>query len=326
MPARAATHLGILVLCAAASACARPLLEAAPGGPQSRPQSPLSELWIEPRDIAKRDLLWGPGRRDEAPTPGAVYTVTKRDTTGYSRGFDVTSADGREWDIKVGNEVQSEIAVSRILWAVGYHQPAVYYVTDWELSGAWELEGRPARFRLESDHETEGDWRWDDNPFAGTSALRGLIALNVMLNSWDFRTSNNRVYRLTDTRIEPARRYVFQDLGASLGKTRGLPFIVGTRNDVADFESDRLVQRVRGETVELDYRGPNRNAVEQLRVPDIVWACELVERLTDDQLDDAFEAAGYEPDVRQRFVTKLRAKMREGLALRTTQRASAEEE
>ena len=76
------------------------------------------------------------------------YTVNKRDESGYSKGYDVVGPDGREWDIKVGKEVQSEIVVSRILWALGYHQPATYYVTGWKLAGTWEDEGEPARFRL----------------------------------------------------------------------------------------------------------------------------------------------------------------------------------
>ena len=82
--------------------------------------------------------------------------VRKRDTSGYSSGYDVVGPDGREWDIKVGKEAQTEIVVSRILWALGYHQPAAYYVTGWKLAGTWEDEGEPARFRLESDHDSRG--------------------------------------------------------------------------------------------------------------------------------------------------------------------------
>jgi hypothetical protein len=44
-------------------------------------------------------------------------------------------------------------------------------------------------------------------------------------------------------------------------------------------------------------------------------------RLSDAQLDDAFEAGGYEPAIRQRYIAKLRDKVREGLALRTVQSA-----
>jgi hypothetical protein len=47
-------------------------------------------------------------------------------------------------------------------------------------------------------------------------------------------------------------------------------------------------------------------------------------RLADAQLDDAFRAADYEPAIRARFIKKIRAKIQEGLALRSSVRASAE--
>ena len=74
----------------------------------------------------------------------------------------------------------------------------------------------------------------------------------------------------------------------------------------------------------LDYRGAAGEILETMNVADVVWACELMNRLRDAQLDDAFEAAGYEPATRARFVTKIRAKIREGLALRIDARPSTE--
>ena len=215
--------------------CARPTL----GGSQVKqpaPQVALVELWSEPTDIAQRDLFWGGSRRAEAPSTDDVYTVLSLDKTGYSRGYDVKGADGREWAVKVGDEVQSEIVLSRILWALGYYQPQTFYVTGWQLAGEWEKEGEPARFRLQSDHESDGEWAWLENPFAGTRPLQGLVAISLVLNNWDLKTSNNRVYRLRDDNAEPAKRYVVQDLGASLGKPRGLPYYRGTRNDIDDYE------------------------------------------------------------------------------------------
>jgi hypothetical protein len=82
-----------------------------------------------------------------------------------------------------------------------------------------------------------------------------------------------------------------------------------------------LIKEVRGSEVILDYRGPNRDVLEQIRVADVIWACELMNRLSDAQLDDAFEAAAYPPDVRERFVRKIRAKIREGLGLRQARAA-----
>jgi hypothetical protein len=314
---RTVVHLSVCVVIAhLTTACTRPML-ASPVR-QPAPQVAVLDLWTEPDDIAQRDLRWGSSRPDHAPSKTDVFTVTGIDKTGYSRGYDVQGPDGRKWDIKVGKEVQPEIVLSRILWALGYYQPETYYVTGWQLAGAWESEGEPARFRLQSDHESEGEWVWLENPFAGTRPLQGLVAVNLLLNNHDLKTSNNRIYRMRDTKAEPARRYVVQDVGSALGKPRGFPYVRGTRNDIDDYESLELIRAARGSRVQLDYRGRYTNILERLSSADVIWACELINRLSDAQLDDAFKAAEYPPDIRTRYIAKLRSKIHEGLALRET--------
>jgi len=308
------TFVCLVTVACLSTACARPSL----GGPQvgtPAPQIALVELWSEPTDIAQRDLFWGGSRRAEAPSATDIYTVLSLDKTGYSRGYDVAGPDGRKWDVKVGDEVQSEIVLSRIFWALGYYQPQTFYVTGWQLSGEWDNEGEPARFRLRSDHESDSEWAWLENPFAGTRPLQGLVAINLVLNNWDFKSSNNRIYRMRDDKAEPARRYVVQDLGASLGKARGLPYVRGTRNDIADFEDHRLIRKIEGSNVQLDYRGPHADVLKRLSPADIAWGCELLNRLSDAQLDDAFRAADYPPEIRARYIARIRSKIREGLAL-----------
>ena len=333
MPLSTRAHaVGLVVTSCITMTCARPIIDNSPRTPGARPTAPLEPLWIEPQDLDRRNLVWGSADPSQAPSNDVEYTVQKKDETGYSNGFDVVGPDGRAWDIKIGKEAQTEIVVSRILWALGYHQPAVYYMTGWKLAGEWEGEGEPARFRLQSDHESEGEWEWLDNPFHGARPFHGLIALNLLLSNWDFKTSNNRIYR-AETANGPARRYVVQDLGASFGKPRWarsntllslLPGKAGTRNDIDDYEETRLVTQVRGSEVTLDYRGPRGDILETMNVADVVWACELMNRLRDTQLDDAFKAAEYEPAVRNRYVAKIRAKIREGLELRSQVRASTE--
>jgi hypothetical protein len=323
---------GLFVASIIALDCGRPVINNRPATPEAAPRAPLTELWNEPRDLERRNLRWGAAPTDQAPSKDVEYEVRKRDTTGYSGGYDVVGPDGREWDIKVGKEAQTEIVLSRILWALGYHQPAAYYMTGWKLSGQFEDEGEPARFRLQSDHESEGEWAWLDNPFTNTRAFRALIAINLLLSNWDFKTSNNRIY-VSKGPDGPVRRYVVQDLGASFGKPRLarsnkllalLPGRVGTRNDIDDFEDTKLIRSVEGSEVTLDYRGPAGEILETMNVADVVWACELLNRLHDAQLDDAFEAAEYDPATRARYIAKIRAKIREGLALRTAARQSTE--
>ena len=313
---RGATHLLIIGLAAATAAACGVVLNDHPRAFSAKAKAPLSELWVEPDDIASRNLLIGSGRPETAPSNDIEYKVLKFDPRGYSKGYDVEAPDGRKWDIKIGKESQTEIVLSRILWAIGYYQPATYFMDGWQLKGDWNLEGQAARFRLQSDHEVEGDWNWEDNPFESSRAFGGLIAINLLFNNWDLKNNNNRVYSLKgpdDTRI---RRYVVQDLGASLGTFQIFPYAIGTRNEVADFESTSLVRNVHGSKVELTYRGRHQDVIKLMKVADVIWACELLNELSDEQFDDAFKAAKYAEGVRTRYIKKIRAKIHEGLELR----------
>ena len=95
----------------------------------------ISRLWEEPIDLAARDLFDGPGKPGLMPQPSTVFTFIRADQTGYSPGYDVRSPDGMEWSVKLGPEAQTEVAMSRILWALGYHQPPTYFVDRWTTDG-----------------------------------------------------------------------------------------------------------------------------------------------------------------------------------------------
>jgi hypothetical protein len=228
--------------------------------------------------------------------------------------------------VKLGNEAQTEVAASRILWAIGFHQPPTYLLATWTLSGGKSGVQGAGRFRPElPDQQVVADWSWYENEFVDTAPFRGLVVANLILNNWDWKTSNNKIYDVSrPDSASPSRRYVVRDLGASLGKTtfpalfrrtpmRGLG--QGTRNDLEGFESQGFIKRVSGDRVTFDYRGIHQPLVEAIRVPDVVWACRLMAQLSDRQWDSAFRAAGYTDEMRQRYVAKLKAKVAEGLAL-----------
>ena len=75
--------------------------KSAPGGPATK--TSIAELWVQPKNIAERDLLLGPGGPKDAPLKDGVYSVVGQDSTGNSFGYDVTDEQGRTWDLKVGN-------------------------------------------------------------------------------------------------------------------------------------------------------------------------------------------------------------------------------
>ena len=313
----------ILVILAFAAACA-PRVRVTDTTPH--PAEKIAELWQLPQDLATRDLFYGAGGREAAPEPSVSYAWVATDTTGFSPGFEVRGPDGREWDVKLGPEAQSEVVASRVLWSIGYHQPATYYVSSWQLSGGPGGQQEGARFRLDSpDAEAVGEWSWADNEFIGMQPYRGLIAANILINSWDWKTNNNRIYHVKNGSTT-ARRYMVRDLGASFGKTQSsrllwiLPipmrgFGQGTRNNIDDFESQKFIERVDEGRVEFDFRTFYGSVVDHVRPADVRWTVELLQRISDEQWDAAFRAADYSPDVRARFIRKIKAKIAEGLAV-----------
>src|SRR5262245_4963887 len=84
-------------------------------GDPSLPPGEMAQLWVEPGDIASRDLFHGPGGSAQLPNTNDLFEFLKADTTGHSRGYDVKGPDGRKWKVKIGEESQAEIVVSRVL-------------------------------------------------------------------------------------------------------------------------------------------------------------------------------------------------------------------
>jgi hypothetical protein len=167
------------------------------------------------------------------------------------------------------------------------------------------------------------EWSWYENPFVDTQQFRGLIAANLLLNNWDFKTSNNKIYE-SDKPERALRHYVVRDLGASLGKTSQpallrLPGFIrslqGSKNDIDDFESQGYVRVDASGGIDFDYKGNYGDLVKHVTAADVRWACQLFSRLSDRQIADAFRAARYETAIAARYVKKIRAKVAEGLAL-----------
>ena len=279
----------------------------------------MAQLWVRPDNIARRDLFWGPGGEKLAPRPGIEYKVKAFDETGMSGGWDLEDPETkREYSVKIGTEAQTEVVASRLLWAVGYHQPPTYVLTKYELSGekADELP-MTGRFRPKVEGlDNVEDWSWHRNPFVGTREFKGLIVLQVLMNNWDIKTQQNKIYDVKRPG-EPSRWYVVRDLGAAFGKTA---WPVGTKNNPEDFESQNLIRSVNGRKVEFDYDARHKELFEDITVEDVVWICELLNQITPAQYADAFRAAAYPPEMSNRFITKLRAKVQEGLNLRSARR------
>jgi len=307
--------LFVVVSGAACSGCA-PMMRSTRAGPATPAQS--AELWEAPNDLADRNLFDGPWGKDLAPDPATRFTFVSKKTVGVSPGFAVTDDNGTEWSVKQGKEARAEVVMSRVLSAVGYHQPPVYYLSTWTIDGGGAApQQAEARFRPKHTVLTdEGAWSWHQNPFIGTQPYNGLRVLMMILNESDLKDSNNSLYgvKMPGSAPDAAQRwYVVRDIGTALGETARL---TPRRSDPDLFAKTSFIKGVHDGFVEFGYHGWHQDLIsERIRPDEVRWGCELLSRLSDKQWDDAFRAGGYEPAVAAQFIETLKKRIRQGLAV-----------
>ena len=294
--------------------------------PQSGAGADIAELWQEPADLLQRDLFYGPGGAALAPREDGTYEFVAYKTTGTNPGYEVRDASGRHWSVKLGVEAQSEVTASRILWAMGYPQPATYYLGQFTLSGTDVGIKTNARFRTDVDQwRPAGEWSWYENPFVGTQPFRGLVVAQLVLNNWDMKTNNNRIYEAADPSAVPRRQFVVRDVGSSLGHSKQFPLFAmlgtrgmqGSKNNLEDFEQQGFIESVEGGGLEFDYRGMNQSLVDTVTVADVIWACERLAKIPDGHWQAAFKAGWYPQAEADRYIAKIKEKIAQGLALRS---------
>jgi hypothetical protein len=302
-----------LVIAAAAVAChgmTRPVAPAAPPSPAT-----MAELWAEPEP--DRDLFWGVGGERLQPDPSATYTVLETKRGGFSMGFTVQDAAKKKWSVKLPPEATTEVVASRIVWGLGYHQPPIYYVGQWNAKGASDPNPQlPGRFR-EAKPDLHGleagkPWSYYHGPFVGTRELIGLLVLMAMLGNSDLKDDQNVVYHLKEPFEGAATWYVPRDVGQSFGRTG---VIDAPRGDPKVFEETPFIKGMSGKYVRFDWHGRHAVLLEQIAPDDVHWICERLQRLTDRQWQDAFRAGGYAPSVADRFIRRFKQKIEEGLAV-----------
>ena len=302
-----AATVGLIVGC-------QPAITSTVSGQPSDAQ--IAELWVEPQ--RDRDLFWGVGGKRLAPDPNARYKVIEIKRGGYSRGYTVVGPGDREWSTKFPPEASTEVVTSRLLWGIGYHQPPIYNLADWQAEKAPSPNPQlPARFREKSPDlhglKTNSVWSYYENPFVGTRQLKGLLVLHAMLGNSDLKDNQNALYTLETPFEGAARWYVARDVGQTFGRT-GL--LDPPRGDPQVFEQTPFIRGVSNGKVRLEYQGRHKSLFENITPADVRWICDRLSALSDAQLDDAFRAGGYPKSLADRFIRPLKQKISEGRALK----------
>jgi hypothetical protein len=295
--------------------------------------------WRDPGDLARRDLRTGPCA--EAQAPAAPFTFVSEDKLGASPKFKVRDARGTVWSVKLGEEAQAETVATRLVWALGYFAEESYYYDRVEVGNLPKLSRgqefvqdrttvRGARF--EPRRETEqraATWEWDQNPFLGTREFNGLKVLMALLGNYDIRPENNHIVSVRSGDGETEARYVVSDIGATLGKVGGLGG-KRSKNNLADYSASKFVVGVEKGMVRFDFRtkpkgmgffasifkpsygksqAMKEKVMSNIPVEDARWMGTRLSQLSDEQLRDAFRAAGYDSATMEGYVAAIRGRI-----------------
>ncbi len=265
-------------------------------------------LWREPTDIATRDLFYGPGGKDHAPKGKLEFIKEKMN--GVNPKFDVRDEDGVRWGVKFGHEAKPETAATRLVWAVGYFTNEDYYVADLPVGNLGQkmtrgqhlivdgkIEGARLKRHNKGEHEI-ADWAWDSNPFAGTKELDGLKIMMEIICNTDLKKPNQHVYDVNGEE----QRYVAADLGSSFGKAGKTLF--RSKGDLKDYQSLPLIKTASPDFIDFWH-------FKHIPREHVKWIGGYLARLSDEQISDAFRAAGFTPEEVDGFTKKVREKINE---------------
>jgi hypothetical protein len=270
-------------------------------------------------DISTLDLTLGIGSVEGMPKP--PFQFEKEDTTGTNPKIKVKDANGVKWNVKFDEEVHAEIAASRLVWALGYNVEESYFVPSATVNGVTGL-GRAKKFvgangaitnalfekRPDTIARRKEPWSWTSNPFTGTKELSGLVLLNVLVNNWDAKQENNGVLGMFDKNGGVNEWYTVCDWGGTFGKYSSV--FSHSKWTPSDFQGQSYIDGVSGNTLKLHYKGKMAGS-RSVPLEHAKWFAGLANQLTDEQIRQAFKAAGASESETVSFSIKLRERLNE---------------
>jgi hypothetical protein len=271
-------------------------------------------LWRDRGDVAALDLLGGPGGKEHQP--GANFKFIEESKSGTSPKFVVEDENGAKWKVKLGPEVKSETAATRLVWAAGYFVDEDYYRPQIRVHGMKRLSRgrqyvsagglvREVRLERHGGGKKLQNWSWYENPFVRTREFNGLRVMMALINNWDLKEINNEILG-----EDGESRYEVADLGASFGRT-GKPF-GRSKGVMKDYAETKFIKKVTPEYVDFvmhsrpffltiinfpNYRFRTRmeSVAKHIPIADARWLGNRLGQFSPEQISDCFRAAGFSP-------------------------------
>jgi hypothetical protein len=254
-------------------------------------------LWRDRGDVATLNLLDGPGGKEHQP--GTIFKFIEESKSGTAPKFDVADENGAKWKVKLGPEVKSETAATRLVWAAGYFVDEIYYRPQIRVQGMKRLSRgqkyvsdgglvREVRLERQGVGKKLKNWSWNQNPFAGTREFNGLRVMMALINNWDLKEINNGIIEVNG---EP--RYEVTDLGASFGST-GNRF-GRSKAVLKDYAETKFIEKVTPKSVDFVFHTKIESVGKNIPIADARWIGNRLGQFSAQQIGDCFRAAGFSP-------------------------------
>jgi hypothetical protein len=283
-----------------------------------------SRIWEDRGPIQDLDLFWANGSPDRVPA--APFTFLSEDLNGTNPKAQVRDAKGVLWGVKWDEEVQSEIAASRLAWAVGLRVDETYYVKAGRIvfpggkrpslerigsfiDKAGNLKS-PARFKRWVPGQTiRGEWALDKNPMMAENGYSVLLLMDVIMANWDAKDSNTKILVVPDT-AGATEWYMVGDYGACFGKMGGPTS--HSKYRLKDYLGNpRVISAVTADTVHLEYKGRNASTHAAIPLEGARFFAARAADLTLAQVEDAFRAANASEQEQRGFARAVYDRIRE---------------
>jgi hypothetical protein len=293
-------------------------------------QAGVPYIWSDPGAVEDLNFASGFGGRTGDPKP--PFTFIEESLSGTNPKVRVKDANGVEWTVKFGSEVNAETFATRVAWAAGYFVEPNYFIPSGRVENLGALTRAKkyfnsdgsfagARFEMRRDKgvkklDEEQSWSWVQNPFTGSKELNGLKVIMMLTSNFDNkdvrdvkRGSNTAIFRTpAGNGIED--RYLVSDWGGSMGKWGG--FISREKWDCKGFsgQTKDFIKGINGDIVEFGFTGQHTDDFKNdIKVNDLKWLLQYVGRITDEQFREGLRASGATADEVECFTQSLRERI-----------------
>ncbi len=285
-------------------------------------------IWEDRGELTPSKVYWGaaslyPDPMSRLPAPPFSKFEKDAKPDAWSPKAKTTDSNGVKWTAKLGIEAKPDTVAPRLAWALGFGTVEGYYVPSGRFPGVDEHTdlGRAkgflkpdgtfddgARFkRHEKDYAPVKDAKdedvfWDEgeNPGVPPEQLSGLVIFDVLVCNWDAQRKNFLIYH-EESPSGAKNWYIVNDMDACFAGP------VKHRFDLNEYRKQKdYIKAVTGDTVEFRFADANRSAGrvhDQVPLAHAQWFRKQLAKLTDDEIQAAFDAAFATPALNRAYAS-----------------------